>query len=108
MKYKILKDWGIFQTGLIVAESDFGMEVDEEVISTLIADGVFEAVPEDQTSEEKIVPIAENKYSFGGKLVISFSKRENEGKTMHHIRIEDGSEYDLSDDDFSKQVKLIS
>lgn len=48
----------------------------------------------------------EPRVRFHGQVVIADGERTVENQTFHHIKIEDGSEYDLTDAEYATEVKV--
>lgn len=127
--YKILKDIGDFKVGDVIAKESFDETV---LLDELVADGTLELVeegggeaaagvasaetpgaaalpPEEETTDGEEVKADEGEavaktLVFNGKNVISNTVRVVEDKEIHHVRLEDGTEFDLSDEEHQAMV----
>ncbi len=62
---------------------------------------------QEKTSEVDLpVEQEEPRKRFRGQIVVSESDRTVETQTFHHIRIADGSEYDLDDREYNGEVHI--
>jgi hypothetical protein len=66
------------------------------------------AKPEVGAAEDIIPPVAdgEPRLRYRGQVVLSESERTVGRQTFKHIRIVDGSEYDLTNEEYANEVKL--
>lgn len=133
MKYEVLKETTFTPAGgeSVTWEQGKIVEMDESVAAGLIADGVIQLVEnqEEDTVEEKkkeegatnVDPTATKdadtdevadteiadvvpKKMFGKLEVISDGFREVNDKQYRHIRVADGSEYDLTEEEYADKV----
>ncbi len=131
-KYTVLKDFGDFKAGDVIDKTQFDETV---LVADLIADGTFEEVVAPEKTQEEIDAEAkavadaqaasdaqaaadaatantnstgeqvEKTLVFNGKSVISKTVRVVEDKEVHHIRLEDGTEMDLTDEEHDAMIQ---
>ena len=111
-KYKVLKGSEELPEGSVVLESVLG-----ENLETLLVDGaVEEVVDEEKTANEEAQMEGDKNIAadadveaehsavkqlyYSGKLIVSDGMREVEGRQIHHVRLEDGTNTDLTDDEY--------
>jgi hypothetical protein len=113
-KYKVLKEFGDLKEGEIFNGADF--DDSEQDLQDLIDNGTLEvSTPETEPTpeveseptpevESEPTPEVVTPKTYNGQIIISENPREVEGRTYRHIRIADGSEYDLTDEQYEREV----
>jgi len=114
-KYKFLKSYDGLESGALPEGAIVLAEVLTDKIEELLADGTIEEVTDEsetpevpevleastpEVSEEGDAPAA--KLYFNGKLIVSDGFREVEGIKKHHVKLEDGTNTDLNDEEYEK------
>lgn len=56
------------------------------------------------TASSSTAPVTK---TYAGKTIVSDTFRQVEGKSYHHLRLEDGSTYDLTDEEYQNQVTVV-
>lgn len=79
----------------------FAYGTDDEDVEEEIAED--DGAVDSETDSISAPQDAEEKH-YGGKLVISDGFREVNDRRFHHIRLEDGSTNDLTDEEYDKNV----
>lgn len=89
---------GLTNDGLVEAY----VNVDNASDATVQADHANEEQAADDIATDEPVKL------YDGKRVISEGVREVEGKVFHTLRLEDGSTYDVTDEDYETKVTVTS
>lgn len=76
----------------------------QEQADERVADGTIELVSAEEEKQEETVSPVEVSKTYMKQVIISEAPRDINGITYHHIRIADGSEYDLTDTDYKTYV----
>lgn len=101
-EYKFLVDFGDeTKAGDLIMLPGAGWT--QEQVDERVADGTIELVA-DETSEVQDEAVAEVLKMYMKQAIVSESPRDINGITYRHIRIADGSEYDLTDTDYQNYV----
>ena len=79
--------------------------VEEVVEETPVEEEVPVEEVVEETPVEEEVPVEEEFLTYRGQKVVSVGSREVNGKFYKHIRVGDGSTYDLTDKEFELEVK---
>ena len=94
-----IEDGKIIVDGEAVAIEDVEVETPvEETVGTPVEEAV-----ETPVEEAVETPVVEGK-TYGGKTIVSSGFRTVNGINVRHVRLEDGSELDLSDDEYANIV----
>lgn len=115
--YTVLVEWDVADTNSPYAGTHAVgsvVAVDEDTAGPLVADGTLELVDasqsqnndeqqQEETPAEPVVPPTPVK-KYSGQVVVSDGFSTINGIQYHHIRIGDGTEYDLNDADYSEYV----
>lgn len=135
-KYKVASESGvILEDGVVVHAIGTVIESEPTaLVEALIANGALEEIVEESpkvdaqtaapvnatgatsdttASQAEEIPAEEEKVSpteprlrYRGQLVLSESERTVGAQTFKHIRIADGSEYDMTDREYATEVRM--
>lgn len=106
MTYKVLKEKLEGEPAFSSEMIGTNVELDETVGVSLIEEGVLEVVPEEEVVADKEVAevLSQNevapKLYFNGKLILSDTVREVEGRQINHVTLEDGTQTDLTAEEY--------
>lgn len=113
-KYTVIAEAGLELDGQVIAKGTV-VELDPTDEFTLVSFdlGKIELAPEETKLEAEAevaiapgVGTAEPRLRYRGKLVVADGERTVGAQTFKHIRLEDGSEQDLTDQEYATEVKL--
>lgn len=117
-EYRVTKDFGDLKEGAIVRDTDFNSPIDDLIIDgTLVeipvtSNDIIDSNKEAKTITKPIVdePVVETPAEFflAGKKIISESTRIVEDREFITVRTEDGSTFDLTEEEYKLQVKNIA
>lgn len=79
---------------------------DETATNDVVGDGAVEAAPAAEETPAEEVEVADEGpvMSYRGMRVISSTTREVNERELHHVRLEDGSEQDITDEEYEVMV----
>lgn len=102
--YNVLQEFNLDGVGDVVVGQE--LSLDEETAAPLVAENVIEEKVENEEvkDEEVFDTTSEKVIQYMKQDIISDSLKDINGVTYHHIRIADGSEYDLSDEEYEANV----
>lgn len=72
----------------------------------LVGSAPIEPVVETSVAEQEVAADTEPRKRYRGRVVLEDGERTVEGRTYHHIKLDDGSEMDLNDLEYDTEVKV--